>query len=592
MAKTGTGIDFGSSGVTAVSGRMKGGAFQLTRAWRNRFDSDAKTGEVSDAVEQAQELLADLKAPGSILGITGRDVMLRYTKAPAMSLFQLKNLMTFEVDEIAEKAGGDVASDYSILRVDEEGDGEATILVGLAKNRYLSPRLDALKEIGSKVSYACPVPLALFNAHLQFGDFRRGETTLLLDIGSENLDMAIQSDGELLFARSMSLGGKSFTEGVMGVMNSDFQKAEALKCTKADVSRGSGPLDATAEKISNGMAGVCGQLLSAIQSSVLFCRNQTGASDVKLDRVILAGGGGGLRGLPEFLQANLEIPVALFEFSTGLDDSGLDDEDRDLLESEAHAFAVAVGLAHMAVADGSFRLEITPEAEKKKKALVERTLFLGLAGVFALGFLGWRGWVGSQNLEEMKSRQKKLRSIEKTRTSNAEKFESLSTEVKSLAEKLEVVADLANPGTALGRGLEVVQTHLPSDLWVRNIEVRFENVARTKTESDDEEEDEGRRRRSRSSRNRSKADAKDVETVRLPVVRVAGEGKESVDDVQKIVNGFARSVRTDPSVYDSTLKYSSKTRSFEVEIVFFSVGGEEEADGAGGDEGDEEGTNR
>ena len=42
-----------------------------------------------------------------------------------------------------------------------------------------------------------------------------------------------------------------------------------------------------------------GQLVSTIQSSLLFCRNQTKLFDLNVDRVLLCGGGARLKGLPE-----------------------------------------------------------------------------------------------------------------------------------------------------------------------------------------------------------------------------------------------------------------------------------------------------
>ncbi len=576
MAKLGTGIDCGTSSVTAVTGRMKGSTLQLHRAFRHHFSPDERTGDLPEDLENFEEGLASsgITAKDAVLGITGRDVMLRYTKAPAMSLYQLKNLMAFEVEEIAEKAGGDVASDYSILRGDEDDSGEATILVGLAKNRFLVPRLTSMTAAGVSARFSCPIPLALYTAFLQNGDFRRGETTLLLDIGFENLDMAIQSDGELLFARSMNLGGKTFSEAIMGMFSSSYGKAEGLKLEKADVSaRSGGSHDPTAEKISNAMAGVCGQLLSAIQSSILFCKNQSAGIDVKLDRIILSGGGGALNGLPEYLQANLEVPVALFEFVAAIDDSHLPDDERDAFQEKPHEFAAAVGLLNMRLSDSSFRLEIVPDDVRKKRSLVEKTSKLAAAGLIAVVFLGAKALVGSANLEDTEKRYSKLKTDESKRTSNAEKFEELVTDVETLNKKLDVLADLTTPGSAMSLAYDLVQDHLPEDLWVQNIEVRFAEIELAKGEGQDEEEEDRRsssRRRGRGRDRNAKATESEKTMIRLPLVHISGQGRESVDDVQKIVNGFAQKLRSDPRISNSSMKYNNKARTFEIEVDFFS----------------------
>lgn len=593
MSARAIGVDFGTSFLTVVSGRLKSGTWVLERAIRLPLHEGPAEPEESALVEAAAEALGDmgLARGAAVLGVSGREVMLRYTRAPAMSLYQLKNLMAYEVAEIAEKAGGDVAADYSILHFSEDGGGEATILVGLVKNHYLEPRLEVVRAAGLDVRFSCPGPVALFAAADRFATLRRGETTLVVDIGSDNIDLSLHSEGELVFGRSLALGGRAFTEAAAGSLGLGFGKAEQVKKTRANVAVRSagGGVDQQTEKISLAMAGVCGQLLGALQSSLLFARNQTGF-DVKLDRVVLAGGGAALGGLPEFLEANLEIPVRRFELGPEVDASQLPSGEREAVEESPHEYVSALGLLRVATEPSAFRLEILTATERRKKRLRERTSFLVLAGVVGVVFLLYKAWVGGEMLERQTRRTKELRQVERKRLDDAAKYEENLDETTELAAKTNVLADLTSPGTALGLALDAVQDHLPPDLWLETIDVSLRDVE-VVTEGDDDpgrESSRGSSAGGRSSRSGSDP-SKKSDKVRLPVVQITGQGRESAEDVQKIVNDFARSLRSDERVVASRLRYNPRTRGFEIDLEFYGERPEDPSGTAAVDD-DEEGS--
>jgi Tfp pilus assembly PilM family ATPase len=46
---------------------------------------------------------------------------------------------------------------------------------------------------------------------------------------------------------------------------------------------------------------------------VLFCKSQVKISGLKLDRVLLCGGGAAIRGLPRYLSSGMNVPVEMFD---------------------------------------------------------------------------------------------------------------------------------------------------------------------------------------------------------------------------------------------------------------------------------------
>ena len=71
----------------------------------------------------------------------------------------------------------------------------------------------ALDGAGIKVAGGCPNSVALFNAFAVNATYREDETCLLVHVGAEGLDLAIQRGGELLFARNATPGRPGLHRG-------------------------------------------------------------------------------------------------------------------------------------------------------------------------------------------------------------------------------------------------------------------------------------------------------------------------------------------------------------------------------------------
>jgi len=381
MASQAIGIDIGGHAVKIAVIQKKGGVSRATRLFRATLAGDTDHVRIQGALKRANVT----GGPG-LLGVTGRDLIIRYTHVPPVPDWRLKLLMQFEINEVSGQSGGEVAADYRRVNLPVEAD-EETVLVSLARNTWLQPRLSASRAAGLNVGGGCPNSVAIFNAFLAHGTFQDGETTFLVNVGRENIDMAIQRDGELLFARNMSGGGQLFTEAIMATFGLKERKAEKNKITKGDLTpKGQARYpDSTTEKLANAMQGPAGQLVSMIQSSVMICRAQTKVADLNIDRLLLSGGTASMKGVAEYFKANMSVPVELFDPVQELDLSGLDPGDHETLGDRPTDFAVAIGLAETLLLPTSFRLEVLTASEKKKRHFVQRTVWaLGAAAALLL----------------------------------------------------------------------------------------------------------------------------------------------------------------------------------------------------------------
>jgi type IV pilus assembly protein PilM len=434
MASQAVGIDIGSHAVKIALLERKGATTKALRLFRATLAGDMDPARVQGAIQRG-----GIGGGRGLLGITGRDLIIRYTHVPPVPDWRLKLLMQFEINEVSGQSGGQVAADYRRLKLPVESD-EETVLVSLARNTWLQPRLTAARGAGFKVAGGCPNSVAIFNAFLARGGWKEGETTFLVSLGRENIDMAIQRDGELLFARNMSGGGHAFTEAIMNAFGLQEAKAEKNKVTKGDLTPRSKAryADATAEKLANTMQGPAGQLVSMIQSSVMICRAQTKIADLNVDRLVLTGGTARMKGIVDYFQSSMSVPVELFDPAQDLDLSALPAADQEELGENAADFAAAIGLAQTLLQPTAFKLEVLTESEKKKRQFLGRTIWALGAAAAALILVVLLFKTRSDAIESYRAANKELQKIEAD--NNGIRKRKLDTEARELDRRQKEIA--------------------------------------------------------------------------------------------------------------------------------------------------------
>jgi hypothetical protein len=187
----------------------------------------------------------------------------------------------------------------------------------------------------------------------------------------------------------MSGGGHFFTEAIMNAFGLQEAKAEKNKVTKGDLTPRSKAryADSTAEKLANTMQGPAGQLVSMIQSSVMICRAQTKIADLNVDRLVLTGGTARMKGIVDYFQANMSVPVELFDPAHAVDLSALPAADQEELGDNGADFTSAIGLAQSLLLPTAYRLEVLTESEKRKRQFLGRTIWAAGAAAAAVAFV-------------------------------------------------------------------------------------------------------------------------------------------------------------------------------------------------------------
>ncbi len=370
----GYGIDIGTSALKVVSVRRALGGYRITAAARRRLP---RGGDPKAAVlKMLHETVGGRNGPrAGVVGLSGRDINLQIVQQPAMKALNYRVMMGYELDQRRGQAT-DVYLDYCTLREPDSYFPQYLALIGIGKSSYVDERIEAAARSGLDVRDAVPNSFALYAAYRNACD-AEGGTVLLLDIGSDNMDLAFVRGGRLIFARNVSSGARVFDAQVAGLLGCSPEDAEALKVARGNL--GPAADEEEEDEIRPVVRSAAGQLAGFISSSINHAKVQLADRELSIDKVYLSGGGARVRGLPEYLASALKAPVELFDPFRRLDASALAEGIRRLPTD----LAVAVGLAQLVSPSpgaAASTLSILPDGLRRRRNFFRSTLWLGVAG--------------------------------------------------------------------------------------------------------------------------------------------------------------------------------------------------------------------
>ncbi len=535
MANKATAVDIGSHSVKILAVQTGKHGIKVVRF------AGLPRGESATPLAQAGVPLA-----GVVCGLAGRDMTLRYSQVPPTPDWQLRKLMDLEIQDISQQSGGALSADFNLLPAQDPESGVETVLLALAKDEALDRLQGEVKGSGGSVAAFVPNCTALYNAFLKCGPVEEDAVVCLANIGHETIDVALVTGTDLLFARNLSGGTKVLDDAIGAAFNVSGRKAEALKKDLLDLdpqSRGR-YASGQAEKVTIAAGGAAGSITAAIQSSVSFCKAQTKLADLRVDKVLLAGGGARLRGLRGMLRESLRCPVELFDPFQNLDLTALPPADAEQLQAMRHEAVVALGLAVGRTDDTLYSLEILPEAVRKKQRFAQRTIWNILAAAVVVALLALQAKRGREEVEAATMAGERARRAIASANGVHTDAAAAIAENKVQRAVVEYLASQAMPLSALLRAERAVGANLPPQLWIRKMEILAAGGMGS-----------GIRKR--------------------PAVLVEGSGKElNGVEVGRVINEFAGKVKADLAKVGATAPLkplgtqADKSEAFQITVDF------------------------
>lgn len=224
------------------------------------------------------------------------------------SIAEMRTATEQHIDEFVPLPPNEVVFDIAPLVADKE----TTHVVGVGyARRVVEELLMIMDSAGIQVRAMEGETFALARALLPHGDT---ETVLIIDIGRTTTKLMVVGNRMPRFTTTLDIGGHALTLAVQKHFGVTEEEAKKVKAEKGLIAGEEGD-----EYVSAMISTV-----SAVREEIARRLDywQSRASQVSahqpVTRVILVGGNATVRGLPEYLEATLKIPVALGDVFTNL----------------------------------------------------------------------------------------------------------------------------------------------------------------------------------------------------------------------------------------------------------------------------------
>jgi type IV pilus assembly protein PilM len=332
------GIDLSTSGVKAV--RLAEDARGLTLAGyaETLFTSGAfADGETVDHASVVDALSATAKRAGisaANAALSESKSYLFETTADGANKEAWRIALEQHLDELIPLPPQETSFDFVSVGQSEQG---ATRITGIGfARRIVDSTLSVFDQAGITARSLEGETFAMARALLLRGD---ASTALIIDIGKTTTKMAIVTNRIPRSATTIGIGGHALTLAVQkhfGVTETEARKVKA--------EHGIVPAPGNEDYIA-AMLSTVSAIRDEISRRLDYWQEKAAihGEHSPVSRAILAGGNASIRGLPEYLEGALQIPVVAGDVFTNL--ASRDRWIPTLDYTESLAYATAIGLA-------------------------------------------------------------------------------------------------------------------------------------------------------------------------------------------------------------------------------------------------------
>lgn len=399
-----TGVDIGASQLKIVTLRQRKQGWGVVAAHAEDV-SDLDRASPDYGAELAARLRAAVKKNSLPIGdvivaAPGRGGMLRYLSMPVMPPWRLELAMKYETDEQLSNLNQSpeaIASDYAILEIPDFDPDQFPVILALSQKDAVNERLLAAKAALRKMPL--DVDLNVFGA---FNAFRHSpqclddEVSVLLDVGTDEIQLTLQQGAQLLFARTVPGGGARQTVAIATALQILPQQAEAVKRARAEViaEDDQGWHDEEARQLSQCLQKEIANMAQGVQSAVAYFGREFKVS-LRPTKIYYTGGGALLPGLLNELGRRARLPVEPFVLGNVFAFFAKPALEERLFALDSGCFSVAAGLALSRALPGGVKVTLLPQEEKDKRRFWREKIFVYYAGVAAaliLAVLIFHSW--------------------------------------------------------------------------------------------------------------------------------------------------------------------------------------------------------
>ncbi len=334
------GLDVGSSSVSAVQLRKKGGGWAVTAADRVKF-APSQDNENRRRINTIGAIYECLESTGirtrmAVCGISGPEVAVRDFKFPPLPPSEIEPAVSLEAAQVCPFNADDAIVDYQLI-----GSGKDSVrgILVAATNKLINSKIELAKQASLDCVLMDVDGLALLNC---LSGCERGgaeQTTAILNIGNCYTTLAIMRHGRgapaLPFIRDVAYAGNDIVK-VIAVEN------EMSTGTVKEILFGGKNSTERPIALEKSLEKACEKLIVDVTETLRYYTAQEKSSSV--ERIFVCGGFAVVKGLVELLDRQLPAKIVLwnpFEKIGCVAERSCE----EILQKDGPAMAIAAGLA-------------------------------------------------------------------------------------------------------------------------------------------------------------------------------------------------------------------------------------------------------
>jgi len=245
-----------------------------------------------------------------VMSLPEEKAFLHVMQMPKMEFEELKSAVMFESENYIPLPMEDIYLDFQIIEPMMDHLDHFDILIAALPKSTVDPYISAVKKAGLQ-----PIALEIESLSISRALVKNEISPtplLLIDLGETRTSFIIFSGYSLRFTSSIPVSSLKFTELISRSLKIELAEAEKLKIayglTTDETPQG--------QELFEAMIPVLTDLKEQIRVHIDYYHSHAlhqhlpeGVSTI--GKIILSGGGGNLKGLPEFLASELKIPVEI-----------------------------------------------------------------------------------------------------------------------------------------------------------------------------------------------------------------------------------------------------------------------------------------
>jgi len=299
------GLDMGAHSVKATLLRSRMRGFELAGFYQRPVVVDESVSEEDRIARTVEQLLTEhrLKADGIVVSMPGLVVSVRLLTLPFTDRRKISRVVPYEMEGDLPFGLEEVVISYHILK---QAEGKTRVLAVALRKDLLKEHLEALARVGVVPKVVDVDFMALFSL-TQAGLKQTEGCYALVDLGDTKTSVCVVHDASLGFGRSIPIAGRAVSEAIEKEFGLSYEEARRLKEIEGFLPTGSGE-ETHVEKKRLGKT-VESAVIPLVQEIARTFYAFEAESQRKVERIFLCGGTAQLTNLPEYLSAQMSMPV-------------------------------------------------------------------------------------------------------------------------------------------------------------------------------------------------------------------------------------------------------------------------------------------